>query len=306
MQGVGGNPPFILSSSYLSSRYFSIAFFNSRQTSRERVVKTCQTQPPRPPSSSLFLLNYCLQGGNQILANLVQRVVPHSIPTLRSITVAGRRGKDSGRVAAIVGVLVPVAVKRHRLVPKLTLVELWHGANGVVKAGKAIAAGLWPALEELVMPSHHGNIGHFSGQVDALRRGCAPNLRVLDLKYQLMPNKKLSNSILWALSAGKCPHMEHLNFGSNSYHFDERPSLDALRGALQACSNLRELRMDCTGIPDEQLCDVLAALQAGKMPLLTFLLSIRTPKRANKVTVDALKKVTASRIPRIALRIFCT
>lgn len=68
-------------------------------------------------------------------------MVVRSIPTLRSIRVAGRRGKDSGRVAAIIAELVPSSAKliNGRVAPKLTRVELVHGANAVVKAGKASA-----------------------------------------------------------------------------------------------------------------------------------------------------------------------
>jgi len=228
--------------------------------------------------------------------------VEHSIPTLGSITVTGNRGKDSWRVAAIIGVLVPTSSKRHRVAPRLTTVELRHGANGVVKAGKAIAAGLWPALKELVVPIHHGNTGHFSGLTDALRLGCAPNLRVLDFGYQSRSRADLSNSVLWALSAGKCPHLEKLNFVGDSSYFDVH-GMDALGGALQACSSLRELRMDGTRFPEKQLRDLLSALQAGHLPRLMSL-SVRTPGGPDKVAVDALTKAAAARVPPIAVRVY--
>ena len=74
----------------------------------------------------------------QLLEKAVAKVVVRSIPTLRSISVKGRRGKDSGRVAAILAGMVPRSAKlmKDRVAPRLTRVELAHGADGVVKIGK--------------------------------------------------------------------------------------------------------------------------------------------------------------------------
>ena len=85
----------------------------------------------------------------------MRRVGRHSIPTLRAITVkevAGCHGRN--RVAPIIGELAQKCVA-----PKLTRVELRYGSTGVQKAGKAIAAGLWPELEELLLPHCHSNWG---------------------------------------------------------------------------------------------------------------------------------------------------
>ena len=213
------------------------------------------------------------QGGYQILEKAVQRVVEHSIPTLRSITVAGSRGKDSGRVAAIIGALVPNSSKRHRVAPKLTRVELRHAANGVVKAGNAIGAGLWPALEELIVPNCHGNKGHFFGLSKALTEGSAPNLRVLNWGNQSCIEEGVDDSVLRALSAGKCPRVERISFTDSFY--GSRSTLETLVGMLQACSTLRVLRMDCTDSPGKQLRDLTAALRDGLVPHLRFL-SVRT------------------------------
>lgn len=232
----------------------------------------------------------------------------YSIPTLRSITVEGHRGKDSGRVAAIIGELVPTCAKHRQVAPRLVRVQIHHGANGVVKAGKAVAAGLWPALEELIVPRCHGNTGHFSALSSALRSGCAPNLRVLTWDDQSCIKQTVDESVLWGLCTGKCPHMEKLSFTSPwSSHSLART--DSLRGALQACPNLRELRMDCTRSPGRKLGDLTASLQAGDVPCLTYLLVQTSTYRHGvdsvryKEEVDELKKTASSRSPPIDLEV---
>lgn len=235
-------------------------------------------------------------------------MVQHSIPTLRSITVTGNRGKDSGRVAAIVGVLVPTSAKRRRVAPRLVRVELQHGANGIVKAGKAMGAGLWPALEELIVPNCHGNAGHFSGLSNALRSGCAPNLQVLNWDDQVCCKEGVDDLVLRALCAGKCPHMERLSFTANFVLAEVRQ--DFLRGALQACPKLRELRMDCTTSPGKQLRDLAATLQAGHVPCLTSLFvrasTYRLAVPHSEDEIDTLKKAAASRAPPIRLEVKLT
>lgn len=249
-----------------------------------------------------------MQGGYQILEKAVQMVVHHSIPTLRSITVEGHRGKDSGRVAAIIGVLVPTCAKHRRVAPRLVRVQIHHGAHGVVKAGKAIGAGLWPALEELIVPKCHGNTGHFSDLSSALRLGFAPNLRVLTWDDQSCINQTVDESVLWGLCSGKCPHMEKLSFMSPwSSHSLART--DSLKGALQACPNLRELRMDCTMSPGRKLGDLTASLQAGDLPCLTSLLVQTSTYRSGvgskqyKEEVDELMQTATSRSPPIDLEV---
>eukprot|EP00903_Cladosiphon_okamuranus_P020850 g19149.t1 len=244
-------------------------------------------------------------GGYQVLEKAVQRVVQHSIPTLQSIAVTGNRGKDSGRVAAIVGVLVPNTAKRHRIAPRLTQVKIRDGANGIVKVGKAIAAGLWPALEELDMTNCHGNNKHFSGLSKALRLGCAPNLRVLIWDNQVCSKDGVDDLILGGLSAGKCPRIERMSFTDNFWLSELR--IDNLRSALHACPNLRELRMDCTRSPGKQMRDLAAALQAGDMPRLRSLFVRKSGYRAvapcTDQDINALKKAAAVRAPPIDLEV---
>jgi len=249
------------------------------------------------------------QGGYQILEKAVQRVVKHSVPTLRSITVTGNRGKDSLRVSAIIGVLVPNSSKLHRVVPSLTRVELRHGANGVVKAGKAIAAGLWPALEELIVANCHGNTGHFSELSKALAVGLPPKLRVLSWDTQSCTEFGVDDLMLRAISDGKCLHIERISFTENFYN--SRSSQESLAGALQACPNLRELRMDCTSLPGKQLRDLTSALLDGLVPRLTSLIvRVRSCHRAADISasaiaenVKALKTAVASRSPPIHLEV---
>lgn len=229
----------------------------------------------------------------------------HSIPTLQSITVTGNRGKDSGRVAAIVGALVPISAKRHRIAPRLTRVEIRDGANGIVKAANAIAAGLWPALQELILTNCHGNNSHFSGLSKTLRLGCAPNLRVLIWDNQCCGKDGVDDLVLWGLSAGNCPRIERMSFTDNFWLLEVR--LDNLRGALHACPNLRELRMDCTRSPGKQMRDLTAALQAGDMPRLTSLFLRESGNSSLVPSTDedtnALKHAVAARAPPIDLEV---
>lgn len=229
----------------------------------------------------------------------------HSIPTLQSITVTGSRGKDSGRVAAIVGVLVPVSTKRRRIAPRLTRVKIRDGANGIAKAGKAIAAGLWPALEELDMTNCHGNNSHFRDLSEALRLGCAPNLRVLIWDNQVCGQDGLNDLVLGGLSAGKCPRIERMSFTDSFWLSELR--MDNLRSALRACPDLRELRMDCTRSPGRQMRDLAAALQDGDVPRLTVLFiresRYRVVERSTGEEIDALEQAAAKRAPPIDLEV---
>ncbi|CAM9827065.1 unnamed protein product, partial [Ectocarpus fasciculatus] len=106
--------------------------------------------------------------------------------------------------------------------------------------------------------------------VHGLRKGNAPFLRVLDWGGQSRTTASINNCLLYALSAGpKRPRIEVLNFSNNSTFFDEK--LPNLRGALRACPGLRELRMDSTQTPYDQLGDLTLALEAGDVPRLRSL-----------------------------------
>ncbi|CAN0044462.1 unnamed protein product [Scytosiphon promiscuus] len=239
--------------------------------------------------------------GYQVLEKTVQRVVQHSIPTLCSISVSGGRGKDSAKVAAIIGALVPVSVKRHRVAPRLTRVHLRHGANGVVKAGKAIAAGLWPALEELQVPGCHGKIEHFLALSKALRSGQAPKLRVLNWDRQSLGAERVDNEVLGALSAGKCPRIERLSF-TEKYYLREL-KLDSLGDALLACPNLLELRMDLPRAASQALGALTAVLQAEGVPrLASVAIRVRTFDGL-EAEIGALKIAAASRVPPIRVKL---
>lgn len=197
--------------------------------------------PPPLPYYKPCSVSCLHQGGYQVLEEAVKRVVKHSIPTLRSITVRGRRGRDSPRVAAILGDLVSLAANRNRVAPNLVRVELNHGATAFSAAGKAIEAGLWPALEELVVPNCHAKLGHARKLVSALSSGRAANLRVLVWDEQASTqHEHLDNAILSALSAGRCPRIERLSFANSKLRIN--PSYTLLNTIL-ACPALRELRL---------------------------------------------------------------
>lgn len=208
----------------------------------KRMMPFLPSSPPPPPLPYYVLSS---QGGYQALEKAVKRVVQLSIPTLRSISVKGRRSRDASRVAAILEELVPLSAKAYRVAPKLTRVELCHSATAFSKAGKAIAAGLWPALEELVVPSCHANLGHTKKLVLGLRSGRAPNLRTLNWDEQANTRcrngyKNLNDAILSAVSAGKCPRIERLAF---TFAPRSKPSVKAVMYTLRDCPTLRELRI---------------------------------------------------------------
>ncbi|CAN0221950.1 unnamed protein product, partial [Ectocarpus sp. 8 AP-2014] len=71
------------------------------------------------------------------LEQVIRKVVQHSIPTLREITIRGYpTWTGRARVGAILGELVPLSAKRHRVAPRLARVHLVDGATGVAKAGR--------------------------------------------------------------------------------------------------------------------------------------------------------------------------
>ncbi|CAM9613864.1 unnamed protein product [Ectocarpus sp. 4 AP-2014] len=175
------------------------------------------------------------------------------------------------RVGAILGELVPLSAKRHRVAPRLSRVHLVDGATGVAKAGRAVAAGLWPALEELTFSHCRANAGHFRDLARGLRSGLAPRLRVLGWDDQSSVREaSIDDVILGALSWGKCPLVERLSFTGN--RFCPEHSIGYLEEALWVCPRLRELRMDCSRTPHRQLRVLAGALAGGHVPCLERLL----------------------------------
>lgn len=241
---------------------------------------------------------------NKGLEEAVGRVVRHSIPTLRWITIRGGVGQDGrARVAPIVGELVLLSSKRHRVAPRLKRVELVAGATGVAKAGKAVAAGLWPALEVLSFSHCRGNAGHFKDLADGLRAGRAPFLRALEWDDQSSIRKRpVDDVILSALAGGMCPRLESLSFKDN-HLFCPEYSIFYLKDALRACPNLRVLAMDCSRTPCRQLHDLARALRKGWMPKLDFLYVRATApyRRSSDVELKALREAVASREPPVML-----
>ena len=237
------------------------------------------------------------------LEEAVKRVVRHSIPTLRRITVNGGVRQDGrARVAPIIGELVPLSAKHHRVAPQLKWVELIAGATAVAKAGKAVAAGLWPALEVLSFTHCRANAGQFEDLADGIFAGRVPNLRTLEWDDQSCIRKKsVDDVILSALGGGACPRLESLSFKDN--HFCPEYSILYLKDALRACPNLRVLAMDCSRKPCMQLRDLAQALRKGWMPKLDFLFVRATAPyyRGSDVELKALREAAASREPPVVL-----
>ncbi|CAM9630955.1 unnamed protein product [Ectocarpus fasciculatus] len=239
------------------------------------------------------------------LEEAIRRVVQHSIPTLREITIRGYPAYNGrARVGAILGGLVPLSAKRHRVAPRLARVHLEYGATGVAKAGKAVAAGLWPALEELTFSHCRANAGHFRDLARGLRSGLAPKLRVLGWDDQsCVRDVAVDDVILSALSWGQCPLVESLSFTGN--HFCPEHRIGYLEDVLWACPRLRELRMDCSRTPHHQLGILARALVGGHVPRLERLLVRATAPyyRDSDVQLLALKQAAASRSPPVELEL---
>lgn len=226
----------------------------------------------------------------------MKKIVQHSIPTLRSISAEGFH------VNNILDELVPRSAKRYRIVPNLNRVVLHGQATCIARAGRAIAAGLWPALEKFIVPHCSANASYFSNLAHGIRSGCVPNLRLLRWDHQTTNRKRsLDSLLLSALAAGKCPRIERLSFTENDFCPEYR--IDSLRDALRACPNLRVLRMDCSRDPGNELRAVTAALEAGEVPRLTYLFMRSTkayhPSNRTKEGVRALKQAAAARVPPV-------
>ncbi|CAM9207846.1 unnamed protein product, partial [Ectocarpus fasciculatus] len=207
-------------------------------------------------------------------------------------------------VGAILGGLVPLSAKRHRVAPRLVRVHLEDGATGVAKAGKAVAAGLWPALEVLTFSHCRANAGHFRDLARGLRSGLAPRLRELGWDDQSkIRDVAIDDVILGALSWGQCPLVQRLSFTGN--RLCPEHSIGYLEEALWVCPRLRELRMDCSRKPHHQLRVLAGALVGGHVPRLERLLVRATAPyyRDSDVELLALKRAAASRSPPVELEL---
>lgn len=237
----------------------------------------------------------------------------HTIPTLRSINLYVEKGDK----CSVLDALIPRSSKRFVVAPNLTRVKLEGQATLVHKAGKVIAAGLWPALEELNVSNCRANAGHFENLAGAIRSGRAANLRLLNWDCQTEIRGKpvrqggrphgsvngVDDVILSALASGQCPLVERLSFTKN--RFCPEHQITMLGDALRACSNLRVLQMDCSRSPGRELRTLTSALKAGHVPRLTRIFARATkPYNANDGTragVKALREAAEQRVPAVEL-----
>ncbi|CAN0013357.1 unnamed protein product, partial [Sphacelaria rigidula] len=242
----------------------------------------------------------------EALEEAVKRVIQHATPTLRSITIRATGVTSCNRVSAVLGALVPLSRKQYREAPNLTRVELVGGPSGVAKAGRAIAAGLWPALEELIVARCGANPDQFKQIARGISSGRVPKLRVLNWDRQTYHRRRpLDDVLLLALSAGRCPLIESLSFTGN--HFCPEFSILYIWHALRACPRLMELRMDCSRTPRRELNVLTEALRAGEAPRLAslFVRSTKTYHASDKTkpAVRALLKAAADRNPPIQVEV---
>ncbi len=219
---------------------------------------------------------------------------------MRWITVTGGTKRKNGRarVAPIIGELAV----NHRVAPHLCCVELVAGATGVAKAGKAVAAGLWPKLKVLMFPHCRANRGHFEELAHGLALGRAPKLRVLIWDDQSCIRKRpIDELLLSALVWRRCPRIERLSFTNN--HFCPEHMILYLKEVLRACPSLRILEMDCSRRPCVQLHDLARALRKGHAPNLEYLFVRATAPyyRGSDVGLKALREAAASREPPVTL-----
>lgn len=225
----------------------------------------------------------------------------HCIPSLQSILVQVIREERPGNVATIIDERVPGFSEYLPVAKKLTRVELCHGSDSIVKAGNAIWTGLWPSLEELVVHYRNASVEHLTLLADGLRYGHAPNLRVLKLDRQRFMFSGMDDVVLAALSAGMCPRIEHVTLAGS--HYPLGSSLPSLRGALTACPELRELRMEFASAPVGQVRDLVEALGAGDVPRLRYL-CIATPGYLDDVAeLETLMDLARCRTPAVRLKV---
>ncbi|CAM9392261.1 unnamed protein product, partial [Pylaiella littoralis] len=196
-----------------------------------------------------------------------EKFMRHNIPTLRSINLY----IESGDKCSVLDALIPRSSKRFIVALNLTSVKLEGQATLVHKAGKATAAGLWPALDELNVSNCRANTGHFENIAGAIRSGRAPNLRVLNWNAQSSirerrESRRVDAIILSALASGQCPFIERLSFTDN--RFCPEHDIDMLGDALRACSTLRVLEMYCSRSQGHELETLTSVFEAGHVPRL--------------------------------------
>lgn len=201
--------------------------------------------------------------------SVLQGELDYSIPTLRSVSIRGTNGKDT---SGIVGALLP---SKWRVLPNLVALELSDlagsstGLNPIRKIGEAIEMhDQLPALEELTLRNCRTLESDIGPLAAALRKGNAPELRVLSCCNQHGNLGSVTELLLEALARGVRwrPELHVLSFAGN-WSFANTPLLH-LKEALQACPRLRTLRIDCSLAPAPELRALATSINKRQQPAL--------------------------------------
>lgn len=209
---------------------------------------------------------------------VLQGGLAYSIPTLRSVSICGTNGKDtSGMVSA----LLP---SKWRVVPNLVALELSDiiadastGVNPIRKIGEAIERyAQLPALEELTLRNCSTLESDIGPLAAALKKGNAPELRVLSCCNNEGNLGSVTELLLEALAHGAHwrPELQVLSFADN-WSFVNTPLLH-LKEALQACPRLRTLRIDCSLEPAPELRSLATSINQRQQPALEHVF-VRVP-----------------------------
>lgn len=126
--------------------------------------------------------------------------------------------------------------------------------RGVELIGWAAADNLFPVLKDLDVARCHAYHVRMGGLIHAITTGRLVILRALTWDGLAGGEKFVSNLMLEAFSRGRCPETEFLNFIDNT-GFDQEELSNLSSSGLKACPKLREIRMDTTMKPHEQLGD---------------------------------------------------
>lgn len=162
-----------------------------------------------------------------------------------------------------------------------------------------MAAGLWPALEELKLSA---NTSQFDNLARAIRSGRAPSLRVLVVDGQSRTRRTgLCDVIFSALAAGQCLLIELLSFTDNKFCPEHR--IDMLGDALKTCSNLRVLKVDCSQSPEREMSTLRKALEAGYLPRLTRIYARSNTIGGRGPEFRALRRVAEQRASRVRVTV---